>query len=108
MASKIQKISIAMPKEMVDHIRAAVDSGRYASASEVVREAVREWEGPKRRPFPPNYPVAETIEDLRRMVQKGIDSADRGELVPAEQVFDRLEAKYRAMIPKPSRAKRKR
>jgi antitoxin ParD1/3/4 len=108
MASKVQKISIALPKEMVDHIRAAVDSGQYASTSEVVREAVREWDGPKRRSFPPNYPVAENIENLRRMVQKGIDSADRGKVKPAEEVFDRLEAKYRAMIGKPGRAKRKR
>jgi hypothetical protein len=31
------------------------------------------------------------------MVQEGIASLDRGETVPAEQVFDRLQAKYRAM-----------
>ena len=42
MAGKVQKISIALPKEMIDRIRAAVDSGQYASASEVIREAVRE------------------------------------------------------------------
>lgn len=33
-------------------------------------------------------------------VQKGIDSAERGELIPAEEVFDRLEAKYRALAEK--------
>jgi len=109
MASKVQKISIALPKEMVDDIRYAVDSGQYASASEVVREAVREWKGPpKKRPFPPGYPIARNIEDLRRMVQEGLDSADRGELIPAEEVFDRLEAKYRAMLPKAKRAHRSR
>ena len=108
MAGKVQKISIALPKEMVDHIRAAVESGQYASTSEVVREAVREWEGPRRRPFPKNYPVAQDIDDLRRMVQKGVESADRGKVRPAEEVFDRLEAKYRAMADKPERVKRKR
>jgi antitoxin ParD1/3/4 len=37
---------------------------------------------------------------LKAEIQKGIDSADRGELIPAEEVFDRLEAKYRAMAEK--------
>jgi antitoxin ParD1/3/4 len=108
MASKIRKISIALPQEMLDDIRTAVDSGQYASASEVVREAVREWKGPKMRPFPPNYPYAETMDDLRRLAQEGIDSLDRGEGIPGDAVFDRLEAKYRAMGEKQRRSNKKR
>ncbi len=38
---KVQKISIVLPMERLDEIRYAVDSGQYASASEVEREAVR-------------------------------------------------------------------
>jgi antitoxin ParD1/3/4 len=106
MVSKVQKISVAMPKEMIDHIRAAVDSGDYASTSEVFREAVREWRD-ARRPFPPNYPYARNMDDLRRMAQEGIDAADRGEVKPAEEVFDRLEAKYRAMLPKQRKARKR-
>jgi hypothetical protein len=34
------------------------------------------------------------------MILKGIDSANRGDLIPAEEVFDRLEAKYRALAEK--------
>lgn len=30
------------------------------------------------------------LADLRREIQKGIDSADRGDLTPAEEVLDRL------------------
>ena len=41
--STIEKISIALPPEMVADLRAAVDTGDYASASEVVREALRDW-----------------------------------------------------------------
>ncbi len=106
--AKVQKISIALPKEMLDEIRYAVDSGQYASASEVVREAVREWRGPKKRPFPPNYPYVDNMEDLRRMVQEGIDSLDRGEGIPADVVFDRLEAKYKALADKQRRSKKTR
>jgi antitoxin ParD1/3/4 len=32
-----------MPTEMATAIKQAVDDGEYASASEVVREALREW-----------------------------------------------------------------
>ena len=106
--AKVQKISIALPKEMVEDIRYAVDSGQYASTSEVIREAVREWKGPKKRPFPPNYPYAETMDDLRRMVKVGLDQLDRGEGIPAEQVFDRLEKKYAAMARAQQTKKRKR
>ena len=103
MAGKVQKISIALPKEMVDHIRAAVDSGRYASTSEVVREAVREWEGPRRSDFPPGYPYVDNIEDLRRMVQEGVDSADRGRVKPAEEVFAAMRKRIKQIAARKKR-----
>ncbi|MEI9990874.1 MAG: type II toxin-antitoxin system ParD family antitoxin [Rhizomicrobium sp.] len=93
--AKVRKISIALPQEMLDDIRYAVDSGQYASASEVVREAVREWKGPKKHPFPPNYPYVDNIDDLRRMVQEGIASLDRGEGIPAEKVYAEMRARIR-------------
>ena len=105
--AKVQKISISLPKEMVDDIRYAVDSGRYATASEVVREAVREWKG-QEGPFPPGYPIARTKRDLIRMINEGIASADRGDVKPAEEVFARLEAKYAAMAEHEKRQKRRR
>lgn len=76
-----------------DMIRELVESGRYGSAAEVVLEGlalVRERE------------LARKAHDdwLKAEIQKGIDSADRGELIPAEKVFERLEAKYRAMAEK--------
>jgi antitoxin ParD1/3/4 len=39
----IEKLSIALPSEMATWVRKAVKSGEYASASEVIREALREW-----------------------------------------------------------------
>lgn len=41
---KIEKVSIALPSEMLETVKDAVSSGQYASTSEVVREALREWE----------------------------------------------------------------
>ena len=38
-----EKISIALPPEMVAIVRGAVATGEYASNSEVVRDALRDW-----------------------------------------------------------------
>ena len=39
----LEKISVALTPQMVEIIREAVDSGQYASAGEVIREALRLW-----------------------------------------------------------------
>ena len=40
----VQKVSIALTSEQLDALKAAVASGEYATTSEVVREAVRDWQ----------------------------------------------------------------
>jgi antitoxin ParD1/3/4 len=39
----IQKISVALTGEQVAALKAAVDAGEYATTSEIVREAIRDW-----------------------------------------------------------------
>jgi putative addiction module CopG family antidote len=39
----VEKISIAMSSDMLGMVRSAVEGGDYASTSEVIREALREW-----------------------------------------------------------------
>lgn len=39
----IERLTIAMPADMAALVKGAVASGDYASVSEVVREALREW-----------------------------------------------------------------
>ena len=41
--ANVEKLSIALTPEMVTVVREAVSSGEYASSSEVVREALRDW-----------------------------------------------------------------
>ena len=41
--STIERMTITMPADMAAVIKAAVDAGDYASTSEVVRDALREW-----------------------------------------------------------------
>lgn len=38
-----EKLSITLPKDMVSAIKERVASGSYASTSEVLREAMRNW-----------------------------------------------------------------
>jgi antitoxin ParD1/3/4 len=39
----IERLTITLPSEMAAAIKSAVAGGDYASTSEVVREAVRDW-----------------------------------------------------------------
>jgi antitoxin ParD1/3/4 len=83
----VEKVSIALPPEMADLLRGAVESGEYASASEVVRDALRAWK--RKREL-------ETLElsELRRLIREGAES---GPGVDATRVFARLKSKYAAM-----------
>ena len=48
--SHVSKISVALTPEMVALVNQAVESGEYATSSEVIREALREWK--QRRDLP--------------------------------------------------------
>jgi antitoxin ParD1/3/4 len=39
----IERLTITLPTEMAHLVKRAVQGGDYASASEVIREALREW-----------------------------------------------------------------
>ena len=41
--SNVEKISVALTPEMAAFVRDAVKTGEYASSSEVIREALRDW-----------------------------------------------------------------
>lgn len=85
----VEKISIALPTEMAASVRQAVEAGEYSSNSEVVREALRDWTLKR------NLRQYE-VDELRRMWQQAIDDKQPG--LPVDDVLDRLEKKYQAMI----------
>lgn len=63
----VEKLSIALTPEMAGLVRGAVESGEYATTSEVVREALREWQ--QRRTL-----QQRDIEDLRQLWAAGLAS----------------------------------
>ncbi|QYU70014.1 type II toxin-antitoxin system ParD family antitoxin [Leptolyngbya sp. 15MV] len=90
--SKLERITVTMPEEMAAKLRAAVEAGEYATTSEIVREALRDWSDYQER-------RAERIERFKRM----LDEAEAGPSYPAEEVFAEIRqlvadkaAKYRA------------
>lgn len=41
--AEIERLTITLPSDMAAIVRSAVEGGDYASSSEVVREALRDW-----------------------------------------------------------------
>lgn len=63
----VEKLSIALTPEMAAIVRQCVESGEYASSSEVIREALRDWKLKR------SLQQSE-VEELRRLWQAGVES----------------------------------
>jgi len=79
--------SVALSPHFETFVRQQVDSGRFNNVSEVVRAGLRLLENQEAQ-------QAAKLEALREAIAVGLAS---GPGIPADEVFDRLEAKYRAM-----------
>jgi antitoxin ParD1/3/4 len=65
--ANVEKISVALTPEMAATMRQVVDAGEYASASEVMREALREWKQRRQQ-------REQAVEALGRLWDAGISS----------------------------------
>jgi antitoxin ParD1/3/4 len=77
-------LNVSLTPELEQFVSSRVASGRYTSASEVVRQGLRllqEQEVDRQA----------TLERLRNQINLGLDQARRGELMTGEAVFDKLE-----------------
>ncbi|WP_426387767.1 type II toxin-antitoxin system ParD family antitoxin [Sphingobium sp. R-21] len=79
-------ISADLGQQLETFVARLVATGRYNSKSEVLREGVRLIQDRETR-----------LAALDASIARGLADADAGNITPAEAVFDRLEAKYRAM-----------
>jgi len=82
-------ISADLGKQLESYIQQLVDKGRYGSKSEVLREGVRLVQDRETR-----------LAALDASITRGISDADSGRTKLASDVFNRLEAKYHAMVDK--------
>ena len=79
-------ISADLGKQLESFVVRLVASGRYNSKSEVLREGVRLIEEREAK-----------LTALDASIARGLADGDAGRTKSADQVFDRLEAKYRPM-----------
>ncbi len=86
--ANVEKVSVALTPEMAETMREVVASGEYASSSEVMREALREWK--ERRTF-----RKDAIEELGRLWDGGIES---GPPTDGEAAFARIKSKLDARL----------
>ena len=81
--ANVEKVSVALTPEMAAMMREAVDTGEYASASEVMREALRDWKHRRAQ-------RAKAVEELGRLWDAGMGS---GPAVDGEEAFARIKMK---------------
>jgi len=69
----VEKITVALTKDIAASVREAVDRGEYASTSEVVREALRAWKLKRTT-------EQEWLSQIRRAWRAGVESGSAGPL----------------------------
>jgi antitoxin ParD1/3/4 len=81
-------MNVSLTPELEQFVHEKVKSGRYLSASEVVREALRLLEERDRL-------YQAKLAELQRHLAIGIEQADRGELIDDDDMFAELEDNLR-------------
>ncbi|HJQ57017.1 MAG TPA: type II toxin-antitoxin system ParD family antitoxin [Vineibacter sp.] len=92
----VRKLSVTLPAELARLVEGKVRSGDYASASDVVREALRHWQW-------------QTDERERRLaaldtaIARGIGDAANGRVRSIDAVRKTLRAKFAVGATRPAR-----
>ncbi len=79
-------LNVSLTPKLSEFVASTVASGRYLSASEVIREGLRLLEERE-------LLRQSDLEEARRKIAAGLASLDRGEGIPGEQVFAEIEAR---------------
>ena len=86
----VQKVSVALTGEQLAALRAAVETGDYATTSEIVREAVRDWQ----------FKRGLRQEDIRRLRQLWQEGKASGPAEPFD--VERTIAAAQARLARPA------
>jgi antitoxin ParD1/3/4 len=76
-------MNVSLTPELEQFVESRVASGRYRTASDVVREGLRLLEEREQ--------ARETaLEELRGKIRRGVEQADRGELLEGDAAFEEI------------------
>jgi antitoxin ParD1/3/4 len=83
-------MNVSLTPELEKLVESKVKTGRYQSASEVIREGLRLLDEQDQ--------LREVrLQEVRRKIQSGLDQLDRGEGIDGEAVLDRMKQKTAAV-----------
>ena len=77
-------LNVSLTPELDQFVEARVASGRYQTASEVIREGLRLLEEREQT-------REAALEELRAQLRRGAEQADRGELLDGDAVFEEIQ-----------------
>ena len=88
--SGVERITISLTAEMAQTVRGAVESGDYASSSEIVREALRDWRHKRLR-------QERDLEELRADIGEGLEQVKAGQVrrFDAERIVEKGQQRSR-------------
>lgn len=78
--SNVERVTVTVSADLAATLRHTVEDGEYASASEIVREALRDWTRKRDQ-------EQRDLETLRQLVREGDES---GPGIPPGEVFAEL------------------
>ena len=93
--ARIERLTVTLPVDLVTQIEIVVSEGEYASSSEVVREALQDWQLKlelRRR----------KLEALRRDIDEGLEDVRLGRHAPPDLESILAEGKRLAALDEPS------
>lgn len=79
-------IHVSLPEALKRYVEECVEAGEYASPSDYVRALIRK-----------DREHQAELSALRADLRLGVDQLDRGEGRPADEVFERLRARGKAL-----------
>ena len=93
--TSLERITFTVPVDMADKVRSAVESGAYATASEVVREALRDWSDERDRQEADNALMREILAKARSGGRRTLEQVEASVLARIAAV-EEAQAKKRA------------
>ncbi|HXQ52742.1 MAG TPA: ribbon-helix-helix protein, CopG family [Stellaceae bacterium] len=93
--AEIERLTITLPSEMAATVKSAVEGGDYASSSEVVREALRDWKMKRALQL-------QELAALKADIDKGLSDVAKGRVKDFDA--DRIVARGKKLLAARSRS----